>query len=306
MKPRGSTFVIVVAMAANLAIAAVKIAAAVVTASSAMVAEAVHSVVDTGDTGLLLVGEAQARRPASERHPFGHGKELYFWALIVAMMVFVVGGTVAVLEGIYHLFRPTHVEDATWSYVVLGVAAVFEGISFAISVHSLLAYREEEMPGYSVAATIHAAKDPTKFVVVLEDGAALLGLLVAFVGIALATTLGQPAYDAAASIVVGAILVAVAYVLGRECRSLLIGERALPSVVDGIRALARAQPGVAEVVELKTMHLGADAVLLALRIRFGPRVPATELPHVVRGLREAIPAQYPEVKRVLIDACSFE
>jgi cation diffusion facilitator family transporter len=306
VKPRGSLVVIVVAMAANLAIAAVKIVVAAVTHSSAMIAEAVHSVVDTGDAGLLLVGESQARRPANERHPFGHGKELYFWALIVAMMVFVVGGTVAVLEGIYHLLRPRHVADATWSYVVLGAAMVFEGISFVVSVRSLLAYRKEEMPGYSVFQAIHAAKDPTKFVIVLEDGAALLGLVVAFVGIALAVAFDQPAYDAVASIIVGAILVAVAYVLGRECRSLLIGERALPSVIDGIRELARAQPGVAEVVELKTMHLGADAVLLALRVRFGPHVPPAELPHIVHGLQEAIPAQYPEVKRVLIDACSFE
>lgn len=306
MKAHSSTVVVVVAMAANVAIAAVKIIAAVATHSAALVAEAVHSVVDSGDAGLLLVGERLAKRPAGERHPFGHGKELYFWAFVVAMLVFVVGGTVAILEGIYHLVRPGHLHDATWSYIVLGAAGLFEGISFVVSVRALLAYRREELPGYSVLGTIHAAKDPTKFVIVLEDGAALLGVAVAIVGIALANALGQPAYDAAASIVIGLILMAVAIVLGRECRSLLIGERALPSVIHGIRALACAQPGIADVVELKTMHLGADAVLLAIGVRFSPRVPPAELPHVVRSLREAIPAEFPEVKRVLIDACSFD
>jgi cation diffusion facilitator family transporter len=300
-----SRFVILAALVANLAIAVVKAIAAVVTGSSAMVAETAHSLVDTGDAVLLLVGEHLADRPATERHPFGHGKELYFWTFIVAMVVFVAGGTAAIIEGIYHLLNPERVREVIWSYVVLAAAAVFEGTSFVISVRSLLAYRREELPGYSLTATIRAAKDPTKFVIVLEDGAALLGLLFAFFGVLLAHTFDAPALDALASLLVGALLIAVAYVLGRECRSLLIGERALPSVIEGIRGIACAQPGGDEVVGLKTMHLGAEAVLLALRVRFAPRLPPAALPRVIAGLREAIPAHFPEVKRVLVDACSF-
>src|SRR4030095_15751447 len=215
------------AIAGNLAIAATKLVAAFFSGSSAMLSEGIHSIVDTGNGLLLLVGLRKSRKPADSRHPFGHGKELYFWPLVVAIMIFALGGGMSVYEGVTHLMHPTHA-DPTWNYVVLGIAFVFESIS---SVFAFKAFRGE-LKGQSPLAAIRASKDPTSFTVLFEDTAALLGLVVAFLGIFLGSVLHNPYFDGIASIVIGLILAVVAGFLAYETKGLLIGEGVNPETLD--------------------------------------------------------------------------
>jgi cation diffusion facilitator family transporter len=303
---RASSGVVVAAVLANVAVALVKLLAAIATGSAAMLAETIHSVVDTGDGLLVLLGKRLGRRAASALHPFGHGKEVYFWTLMVAMIVFGAGGGVAMYQGVERLLRPAALEHVSWSYAVLAVAAAFEGTSFVISVKSFLDYRRARLPGYSVWRAIRAAKDPTVFVVMLEDGAALVGLLVAFLGILLSTQLGRPRLDATASLLIGVLLVSVAFVLGRECRGLLIGERALPEVIAGIRSLVEEQRAVDHVVAVQTMHLGPDRLLVALHLAFRADVADEDRTTLVAKLGEQVRERFPDVQHVWIDAASFQ
>src|SRR6266478_7681458 len=193
------------AIAGNLAIAATKLVAAFFTGSSAMLSEGIHSLVDTGNGGLLLLGFRKSRKPPDANHPFGHGKELYFWSLVVAILIFALGGGMSVYEGATHLTHP-HAYDPTWNYIVLGFALVFEGFSFYFAYKAF----RSEMGRAGILATIRASKDPTTFTVLFEDTAALLGLIVAFLGIYLGHLLNNPYLDGVASIIIGVILAAVA------------------------------------------------------------------------------------------------
>src|ERR1051325_6224298 len=225
-----STKVIYAAIAANLAIAATKFTAAAVTGSSAMISEGIHSLVDTGNGGLMLLGVRRSRKPADVEHPFGYGQELYFWTLIVAIVIFAVGGGVSAYEGILHILHPKPFENPLWNYVVLAIAACFEGYSFSV------AYREfqKDRGELSMWQSISSSKDPTTYTVLFEDTAALTGLLMAFIGIFLADVLGNPYFDGAASICIGLILAAVAVVLAYETKSLLVGEAVDPETLKEI------------------------------------------------------------------------
>lgn len=301
-----SSKVVVAALAANLAIATVKFIAASATGSSAMLAEGIHSVVDSGDSVLLLVGMHLAARPPDERHPFGHGRDVFFWSLIVAMLIFGVGGGVTAYEGILRLRAPEPLRQAAWSYVVLAAAALFEGISLVIGLRAFRDYRRRRLPGRSLVQAVHMAKDPTVFTVVLEDSAALMGLAVAFAGLFLAERLGDPRLDGVASILIGLVLATVAVVLGSECRDLLVGERALPYVVSGARELARAHPGVSQVRDVNTMQIGPDDVLLTMSIRFREGQGDGALVRAARELDRAIRERFPEVKRVFFEAGALD
>jgi cation diffusion facilitator family transporter len=206
--------VLAAAIGANLAIAIVKFIAAAVSGSISVAAEGIHSLVDTGDGLLLVVGRRLARRPADADFPFGRGKEVYFWSLVVAMVIFGAGGALTFYEGISHVHDQGPLEDPTWSYVVLGSAAVLESISLGIAVRSLRRYRARRMPRRSLLATIRAAKDPTVFTVVLEDSAALVGLSIAFFGVAISHVTGNALYDGIASCLIGLVLATIAIVLG--------------------------------------------------------------------------------------------
>ncbi|HEX4450357.1 MAG TPA: cation diffusion facilitator family transporter [Kofleriaceae bacterium] len=300
-----SKFVVVAALVANVCVAAVKVAAAVVTRSSAMLAEAIHSIVDTGDSGLILLGEARAKKPATPRHPFGHGKEVYFWSLVVAMLIFGAGCVVAAYQGVLRLISPHPLEHVGWSYAVLAASAVFEATSFVISLKGLGRYRRDRMPRASLAHTIREAKDPAIFAVVLEDSAALAGLAIAAGGVALSSALGTTAPDAIASILIAAILAAISWVLGRECWSLLIGERALPEMVAGICSIAKADPHIANVAAVKTMHVGPEDLIVAVELRFEPECNSDARLTAVRSIRDAVRARYSEIDELLIDADSF-
>jgi len=288
------------AIAGNLAIAATKLAAAFFTGSSAMLSEGIHSIVDTGNGGLLLLGLRMSRKPPDANHPFGHGKELYFWSLVVAILIFALGGGMSVYEGVTHLSH-ARLHDPTWNYLVLGFAIVFESFSFYFA---FKAFRKE-MSGQGVFKTIRASKDPSTFTVLFEDTAALLGLIVAFLGIFLGHQLNNPYLDGVASIIIGVILAVVAGFLAYESKGLLIGEGVDPLVLKSIRAIAGADPAVQEVRKSLTMHFSPNDVLLTLDLGFKKDLTAEKIAAAVVRLEKEIRSQHPEIKHIFIEAKSL-
>jgi cation diffusion facilitator family transporter len=279
------------AFAANAVIAVTKFIAAAVTGSSALFSEGLHSIVDTGDGLLILLGLRLSRRPATARHPYGHGVDVYFWTIVVAMSIFGAGGVVSIVEGIRHLARPELPHDPVWSFAVLGVSFVFEGISWLVSVRAFRRIRGKR----GTWEAIRRSKDPPTFVVILEDTAALAGIVAAAIGLALAYRFDAPWCDGAASIAIGALLVLVGIVLGRETRSLLLGESAAREVVESIRQIACAQPGVVDVRLPRTMHLGPELVHVDLDVRLDGDQDAIE---ASRRIEAAVRAKHPEIRRV--------
>lgn len=282
--------IVYAAIAANVAIAITKFIAAAMSGSSALFSEGLHSMVDTGDGLLLLLGLHLAHKPATRRHPYGHNGEIYFWSMIVAMSIFGMGGGLSIYQGIRHLIEQRLPSAPIWSYSTLGAAFVFEGISWLISVRGF----RRTIGARGVWDAIRASKDPTSFAVVLEDSAALIGIVLAVVGITLAHVLEQPAYDAVASILIGVLLVGVGIILGRETWSLLVGESASSDVVESIRAITCAEPGVRDVGP-RTLHLGPDLVHVDLDLEVAPGVNAIE---ISRRIEAAVRARHPEIRRV--------
>ncbi|CAK0763261.1 solute carrier family 30 (zinc transporter), member 9 [uncultured Gammaproteobacteria bacterium] len=298
MSSHSSKKVIYAALAGNLGIAVTKSVAAYLTGSAAMLGEAVHSLVDTGNQWLLLHGMARAARPADASHPFGHGRELYFWVFIVAVSIFVGGGTVSIYEGIDKLLYPTPVHSAWINYLVLGASMIMEGFSFSIAVKE---FREQKGElGY--IAAIRASKDPTVFAVLLEDTAALLGLGVALVGIVASEVLALPQLDAIACLIIGLVLFSTAWFLASESMALLIGEAANPTVVEGIRAIAQKNGQVVGVNEILTQHLGPCEVLLNLSLDFKDCGSAGGVEGAVASLDAEIKAAFPQITRIFIEA----
>lgn len=291
---------ILAAIAGNVAIAVTKLIAAFFTGSSAMLSEGIHSLVDTGNGGLLLLGVRKSRKPPDTSHPFGHGKELYFWSLIVAILIFALGGGMSVYEGVTHLAHPK-AYDPTWNYVVLGAAFVFEALSFYFAYKAF----RSEMGAKGVFQTIRASKDPTTFTVLFEDGAALLGLVVAFLGILLGHQLRNPYLDGVASIIIGAILGVVAGFLAYETKGLLIGEGVDAETLASIRLIAGGDASVEEVKKSLTMHFGPAEVLLTLDIRFKKHLRAAEIAAAIDRLEKKIRDQHPEIKHIFIEAKSL-
>jgi cation diffusion facilitator family transporter len=291
------------AIAANAVIGVSKFAAGIISGSSAMLSEAIHSVVDTGNELLLLLGIHRSKKPADELHPFGHGKELYFWSLIVAILLFGLGGGMSIYEGISHLRHPAVIKDPTWNYVVLGIAFIAEGTSWAIALNKLL---KRKKAGQGIWDAVRASKNPAVFVVLAEDSAALLGIVVAFLGVLLGHTLSNPYLDGAASIIIGLILATVAAFLSYESRDLLVGESADADVLQAIRRLAEADPAVVGVSRPLTMHFGPEQVLLNLDIEFRPDLSASEITAAVDRLEAGIRKERPSIKRIFIEAESLK
>jgi len=292
-----SKLVLYVAIAANVAIATTKFFAATVSGSSALLSEAVHSVVDTGNQLLMLLGLRRSRRLADDAFPFGYGRELYFWTLIVAVLIFGAGGGISIYEGITHLLASMPLEDPFWAYVVIGAAAVFEAASFIIALRELRRRRGQG----SLWMRVHRSKDPAVFTVLMEDAAALAGLAVAFVGVFLAHQLHRPYIDALASCVIGLILASVALALAYETRGLLIGESASPELVSSIRKIASGDAAVLAVHPPMTMHLGPEDVLLNLEIEFRRGIRAEEQVEAVRRIEDSIRTSHPSIKRIFIE-----
>ncbi|HET8831235.1 MAG TPA: cation diffusion facilitator family transporter [Casimicrobiaceae bacterium] len=286
------------AIAANVAIAATKFVVASVTGSSAMLSEGIHSAVDTGNGVLLLIGRRLSERKATPEHPFGHGKELFFWSLIVAVLVFGLGGGLSILEGIQHITNPTPMRDAKWNYFVLLAAAIFEGASFSVALRVFL--REKgDRPFW---AALHASKDPMTYTVLGEDFAALAGLAVAAMGIFISHRYDLPQADGAASIIIGAILAGVAVLLIREARGLLIGEGIRPDTAAAIRQLLGRHPLVRSVGPLLSMYIGPEQVLLTLDVEFDPKASAASISTAVKSLEQEIRTRFDKITRIYIEA----
>ncbi len=299
MAAGSSKLAIYAAIGGNFAIAIMKFIAAAFTGSSAMLSEGIHSLVDTGNGGLLLLGIHRSKQPADAAHPFGHGKELYFWSLIVAVLIFGVGGGISTYEGILHMLHPAPLQDPTWSYVVLGLAVIFEGIVFVIALRE---FQKQIEKGEKLWQAVKSSKDPSTFTVLFEDAAALLGLLAAFAGVFLSHYLALPPLDGAASVVIGLILGTAAAFLAYESKGLLIGEGADPQTLEDIRTLAQSDPGVARILNPLTMHFGPDTVLLTMDVQFQQKLSAAEVESAVDRLEKAIRQRHPKIKHIYIEA----
>ena len=298
MASKASKKVVIAALAGNAMIALTKFAAAAFTGSSAMFSEAVHSTVDTGNQALLLYGMRRAERPADARHPFGYGPEVYFWAFVVAILIFSIGAGVSIYEGVVKLGHPEPVTDAYVNYIVLGLAILFESVSWWVAFRAFNAVKG----GRGYLAAIRVSKDPALFTVLLEDSAALLGLVIALIAIALAETLGLPALDGVASILIGVMLAGVAVLLAYETKGLLIGEAADPKVLIGVREIVGQSGGVKQINEVLTMHMGPRDVLLTLSVDFHDRLSSAEVEGAVSALERRIKTEFPEITRIFIEA----
>ncbi|MGA8762744.1 MAG: cation diffusion facilitator family transporter [Candidatus Sulfotelmatobacter sp.] len=303
MVKRSSRRVLDVAIAANTAIALSKYGAAAISGSPAMLAEAFHSTADSCNEFLLIFGLKRSQKPPDELHPFGHGKELYFWSLVVAIVIFGLGGGFSLRDGIAHLWSPAPTTKSNWNYCVLGIAAVFEGYSWVVSRQELLGPRKRSE---SLWRVIRTSKDPTVFTVFLEDSAALVGIAIAFLGIALGKILHNPYYDPAASVLIGLILIGVAVLLGNESRELLLGERASLRQIQRVKELIRSEPAVEAVGDLFTMQLGPEQVLLAVALRFRASLRVQELEVTIDRLEQRIRHAEPAIKRIFIEAESLK
>jgi cation diffusion facilitator family transporter len=298
MSHAGSKIVIYAAIAGNSAIAITKFIAAGVTGSSAMFSEGIHSLVDSGNGLLLLFGIKQSKKPADKKHPFGRGQELYFWTLIVAIMIFAVGGGISFYEGVLHVLNPSPIHNPRLNYIVLGFSIVFESVTWFVAYREFC--RTKGKLGHIEA--MRASKAPTTFAVLLEDTAALLGLIVALTGIALSDLLHMPVLDGVASIVIGLILASVAAFLAYETKSLLIGESAVPETLADIQQIAEEDPAVENFVRARTMHLGPYEVLLAMDLHFSPKKTSLELADAIDRLEEKIRSKHPEIKYIYLEA----
>lgn len=298
MASNATTKVIIAALIGNGLIAITKFVAAAMTGSSAMLSEGIHSVVDTGNQVLLLYGLRQARKPPDERFPFGHGKEIYFWSFVVAILIFAVGAGVSLYEGVLHVLHPKEIQNPMINYVVLGLAMVFEGGAWYFAFKEFNVARGQR--GYIEA--VRRGKDPSIFVVLFEDSAAMLGLIVAFLGILLGQLTGILYFDGVASIVIGLILGSTALWLALETKGLLIGESASREVVDGIRERANQAPEIEFVNEVLTVHMGPEFVLVNISVDFMDAASANEVETAVARLDADIKKAYPDVKRVFIES----
>ena len=294
----GSTKVIIAALIGNSLIAVTKFAAAAYTGSSAMLSEGVHSLVDTGNQMLLLFGLKQSRKPPDEDFPFGHGKEIYFWSFVVAIMIFAVGAGVSFYEGVVRVMSPHPVENVFINYIVLGFAMLFEGGAWYFAFKEFGRIKGER--GY--IAAVQQGKDPSFFVVLFEDSAAMLGLLVAFFGVWLGDVTGNPVFDGIASIIIGLILGGTAAWLAYETKGLLIGERANREVVAGIRRIVRAQPAVRHVNEVLTMHMGPEFILVNISVDFADKLRTGDMEEAIAHMDHLIKTSFPNVKRVFVEA----
>ena len=288
--------VVAAALVGNLLIAIVKFVAAIVTHSSAMLTEGVHSLVDTGNQLLLFHGMRRARRPADALHPFGYGRELYFWSFVVALLLFSGGAGVSIYEGIVHLRAPEPIDRPLVNFIVLAFAFLFEGGSWWIAFRSFSRGRGS----LSLWRALRASKDPSTFVVLCEDSAALAGILIAAGAITLAIVTGNPRWDGLGSILIGILLAGVALVLVRETKGLLIGERASPMLVDAIRNLALDVDGICAVTDIKTVHLAPDQVVGIIDVDFDDDLKTGDIESRVKAVEQAVQHQYPQVTGLFI------
>jgi cation diffusion facilitator family transporter len=289
---------VVVAMLANVALATAKFVVAVLTGSAAMFAEGVHSLVDSINQSILLVGARRSARPADAAHPFGYGKDVYFWALVYCVLLFGVGGGVSIFRGISALRSPEPIENFTAAYLVLAMAVVLEGISWLTAWRALSRRDRQRDPWRK----LERATDPSEFAIVAEDGAAVIGALVAFLGLGLSQHLGSSRPDAIASIAIGVILCLAALAVTWRTRDLVLGQSAPHEVVRGIQETIEAEPHVRYTAPPLTMHLGPAEILAAINIEFDRSISAPQVARIVDRLERSIQERFPQVTRIFIEA----
>ncbi|HEY1739336.1 MAG TPA: cation diffusion facilitator family transporter [Acidimicrobiia bacterium] len=293
----GSRRAIFAAFLANVGIALAKLLAFFVTGASSMLAEAIHSIADTGNQGLLMFGSHRSKKPPDDRHPFGHGTARYLWAFIVALVLFSVGGLFAIFEGIEKLLHPHTVDSPAWAIGVLLVAAVLESLSLRTA-------RKEARPflhGQSMLSFIRRTKNPELPVVLLEDSGALIGLFFALVGVVLAAITGNGRYDALGSLAIGLLLVVIASLLATEMSSLIVGESASPSEVTALEDAIRRGPNVTRLIHLRTLHLGPEDVLVAAKVEFDAALTLPALADAIDGTEVEIRRALPAARLVFIE-----
>lgn len=291
-----ANLVLYAALAANIGIAVAKFVAAAITASSSMLTEGVHSLVDSLNQILLLYGQRRAKRPPDAQHPFGYGRELYFWAFVVAILIFGLGAGVSVYEGYLHIIDPEPLRDPLVNYLVLGIATAMEGTSWVIAIREFSQSKGD--CGWWKA--IRESKDPAGFIVLFEDSAALAGLVVAAAGVWASHAFDDPRIDGAASIAIGLILAAVATLLAREAKGLLIGERANPDLIRQVRAMLEAEPRITAVNHVRTIHTAPDSVFVAISADFDDSLPMGEAETLIERIETRLKAALPQLSSIYI------
>lgn len=298
----GSKKVIIAALIGNSLIAITKFVASFMTGSSAMMSEGIHSLVDTGNQGLLLYGLKRSAKPPDKNFPFGHGKEIYFWSFVVAILIFAVGAGVSIYEGAHHIAHPEEMTSPYINYIVLTLAIIFESGALYFAVVEFNKARGD----LGVYQAVRRGKDPSLFVVLFEDTAAMLGLVVALVGVTLAQITGNPVWDGIASVAIGVILGLTAIWLAYETKSLLIGESAGESVTNKIRDIASGKSGVNNVNEVLTLHMGPEFILVNISIDFDDDLAAGEIETIIQTATDDIKKEFPFIKRVFVEAEAFK
>lgn len=306
MAAGSSTRIVIIALAANLAIACAKFLAFLWTSSSAMLSEAIHSLVDTSNQALLLYGTKRSERPADDRHPFGYARELYFWSFVVAILLFSLGAGISIYEGIEKLLNPHPITDPWINYIVLAVAFGIEGFATSVAIREFNARRGTKC----VVRALRESKDPSLFTILLEDVAAISGLLVAFVGVFCAHIFGLSMADGIASLAIGGVLAFVAWFLATEVKGLLIGESAKREVRDGITQLIETEKQrnghILAINEIRTMQLGAHDILVAASVDFDDTTQASDVKATTQRLETEIKAAYPDVQKFFIEVQAAE
>ncbi len=292
-----STWAVLASTAGAGALTATKFTAAAFTGSAAMLAEGIHSLVDTGNCLLLYLGLRRSARPPDPSHPFGYGMELYFWTLVVALVMFAAGGVVTVGEGVLRIIKPNKLDHLGWSYAVLGLAAVFDGCTFAVAFRGFYKSKGE----VAFWEGVRRVKDPSVLTVLLEDAASLVSVVIAFLGIFLGHRLSAPYLDGVASLLIGLLMGGVALGLVYQSKTLLVGESANEEVVAGVRAAVEADGAVDEIIDLLAMQLSPKDVLLNLKVRFHDGLSTHEVAAAVDRLEEALRGRHPEIRRIYIE-----
>jgi cation diffusion facilitator family transporter len=293
----GSRKAIAAAFLANLGIAIAKFVGFLVTGASSMLAESIHSLADTANQGLLVLGGARAARPADEEHPFGHGRDRYFWAFVVGLVLFTVGGVFAVYEGVEKLRHPHAIDSPAVAFAILGVAVVLESFSLRTAVREARPHRGE----LSWIAWLRRSKSPELPVVLLEDTGALLGLLFAIAGLAAAESTGEPRWDGAGTLAIGVLLIVIAVILVVEMKSLLIGEAATPEDQRAVREAITGAPDVRSLIHLRTLHLGPDELLVAAKIELSPTLAAPAIAAAIDATEGRIRAAVPIARLIYLE-----
>ena len=302
MSASSSKKVIYAALAGNTLIAITKFIASFMTGSSAMLSEGIHSLVDTGNQGLLLYGMKQAEKPASPEFPFGHGKEIYFWSFVVAILIFALGAGISIYGGITHIIHPAEIHSPVINYIVLFLAILFEGAAFFFALKEFKKVKGK----YSYFEAVKRGKDPSMFVVLFEDGAALLGLFVALLGIWLTQVTGIAIFDGIASVVIGVILAITAIWMAVETKGLLIGESADPEIVQAIKDMVDELDAIERTNEVLTMHMGPEYILVNVSADFASFASSDDVENSIAELDKRVKARFPLVKRLFVEAESRE